>query len=270
MMGEDQDYQRILHTAPDRLTELQEAYRAKFEVVVDELKQFVLRRHAEKQEEEAMFDECLRTAKADVDRSCRERMDAYSHEKKMMIRVVQSSRDAREIDETLKELKDKTSLLSDFMMGLEMQLVEQFEETTKEFERNYTELCSGVNEHGQACFARLRELENEHHEKFTECVMQTYERFAKGELDDLDDDLRDVLGDKDSLVNAINASHDFRLGKLDHQEDGLVSGTARALDALTQGVHEAEVRRNRSRVCEIVALVERCTAEIEQAEENAF
>jgi hypothetical protein len=74
-----------------------------------------------------------------------------------------------------------------------------------------------VTESGQGCFARIRELENEFHEKFSETILGQYERLSKGDIDEVDDDIRDLLGDKDSLVNSINSSHDFRLMKFDHQ-----------------------------------------------------
>ncbi|KAI9357346.1 hypothetical protein DFJ73DRAFT_821505 [Zopfochytrium polystomum] len=270
MLSEDQDYQRILPVAKERIMDLQEAYAAKFEVVLNELKHFVLKKHAEKNDEIAAFHDCLNATKNEIDAECLTKLNKYSHFKKQMLKIIQSSRDTKEVDETLKTLKDETNDISDQLISLEMQLVEQFEDVIKEFERNYTELCSGVNEFGQTCFARLRELENEHHEKYSECVLQIFERFNKGELDDFEDDLRDVLSDKDSLVNSINGSHDFHLGKFDHQEDSLVSGISKDLETLTQKVHEREIQRNRDRICEIVAFIDKCNAEIEAAEENAF
>lgn len=33
------------------------------------------------------------------------------------------------------------------------------------------------------------------------------------------------MGDKDVLMNAINTSHDFRMARLDEQEDLLLTGT---------------------------------------------
>ncbi|KAJ3296348.1 Dynein regulatory complex subunit 3, partial [Blyttiomyces sp. JEL0837] len=208
--------------------------------------------------------------KGEIDSDCIKKLDAYSHYKKQMIRVIQNSRDTKEIDEALKSLRDETKELSDQLIGYEMQLVEQFEDVIKEFERNYTELCSGINEYGQTCFARLRELENEHHEKFSEIVLQAFDRFSKGDIDDVDDELRDVLSDKDTLVNAINGSHDFHLSKFDHQEDNLVSGINKVLETLTQKLHDDEIQRNRDRICEIITFIDRCNAEIDLAEENAY
>jgi low affinity Fe/Cu permease len=57
-----------------------------------------------------------------------------------MIRLIQNSRDAKEIDEALKNLKDETHQLSDYLIGLEMQLVEQFEVSIQDRKKNITNL----------------------------------------------------------------------------------------------------------------------------------
>ncbi|KAJ3292884.1 Dynein regulatory complex subunit 3 [Rhizoclosmatium sp. JEL0117] len=156
------------------------------------------------------------------------------------------------------------------LMSIEMQVVEQYEDVIKEFERNFTEHCSSVNEYGQSSFARMRELENEFHERFSESILFMFERFSKGDLEDIEDELRDILSDKDALVNTVNGSHDFRLAKFDHQEDLLVSGVGQELESMTRKLHDAEVQRDRDRVCEIFTFIDKCNAEIELAEENAY
>ncbi|KAJ3198692.1 Dynein regulatory complex subunit 3, partial [Dinochytrium kinnereticum] len=217
MFIEDMDYQRLQIAATDRILDLQDDYRAKFEIVVNELRHFVLKRHSERQDEHKSFKDCINNAKGEVDSECLKALDRYSHYKKQMLRLIQTSRDTKEIDESIKMLKDETNELSDRLVGQEMQLVEQCEDVIKEFERNYTELCTGINEYGQTAFARLRELENEHHEKFSETVLSAFERFNKGDNEDADDELRDIMSDKDTLVNAINGSHDFHLSQFDRQ-----------------------------------------------------
>ncbi|KAJ3415179.1 Dynein regulatory complex subunit 3 [Chytridiales sp. JEL 0842] len=270
MFLEDADYQKLLPVAKERILDLQDDYHAKFDIILNELKHFVLKKHHEKEDEIAMFRNCLASSKKEVDDDCIKKINDYSHFKKTNLRLIQNSRDAKEIDDALKNLKDETHQLCDYLTGLEMQLVEQFEDVIKEFERNYTEICSTITEFGQTCFARLRELENEHHEKFSEIILASFDRFSKGESDDADDELRDIMIDKDTLVNAVNGSHDFHLGKFDHQEDALVSGIAKDLETLTQKNHEDEIQRNRDRICEVIAFIDRCNAEIEQAEENAY
>lgn len=171
-----------------------------------------------------------------------------------MIRQLHANKEV-DVDECLKKLKDITAEISDALMSHEMQLVEQFEEVFKEFERAYMELSAGVAELGQTAFARLREFEIEYHEKFTELIMQTFDRINKGDMDDVEEELRDLLTDKDVLINAVNTSHDYRLGRIDVQEDYLLSGSAKNTESVILKTHEMEVTRSRSRICEILTMV---------------
>jgi hypothetical protein len=109
-----------------------------------------------------------------------------------LLKVVMNSRNTKEVDDAIKRLRDGAQELSNFLMGAEMFIVEQFEEVLKEFERNYLELCSACNEFGQSSFARLRDIENEHQEKFTEAIIQMCDRFNKGDMEEVDDEIRDV------------------------------------------------------------------------------
>lgn len=70
--------------------------------------------------------------------------------------------------------------------------VEQFEELNKEYERAYLELTQGIHETGAAIFARLRELENEFHERLNEVIVHSFDRFNKGDIVEISDEIRDV------------------------------------------------------------------------------
>lgn len=49
-----------------------------------------------------------------------------------------------------------------------------------------------------------------------------------------------------------------------------MTGVSRDLEASVQNIHDAEVQRNRDRVCEVVAFLTKAAAEIEQAEDNSY
>ncbi|KAJ3321556.1 Dynein regulatory complex subunit 3 [Boothiomyces sp. JEL0866] len=270
MFDEDQDYKRLLPIAPAILSDMKEEYRAKFEIVVKELKHFVLKKSQEKQDETNAIWACLENVKSTSDKECLHKLEVFHHKKKQLIKIVQVSRNPKEIDDTIKELRDITLNLSDFLMNAEMIIVEQFEEVLKDFERSYTEICNSIGECGQSSFARLRDLENEYLEKFTENIQVMYERFNKGDAEEVDDEIRDIMSDKDVLMNAVNSSHDFRMLKLDQQEDGLVTGLAKDLESIVKDMYSNEIKRNRDRVSEILALLDKSNAEIDFAEENSY
>jgi hypothetical protein len=71
-------------------------------------------------------------------------------------------------------------------------------------------------------------------------------------------------------MNAIASSHDFRIAKIDVQEDGLVTGIAHDQDTVVKKVQMDEMKRNRDRVGEIIAILDKTYAEIEAAEDNSY
>jgi hypothetical protein len=78
------------------------------------------------------------------------------------------------------------------------------------------------------------------------------------------------MSDKDVLMNALNSAHDFRLLKLDLQEDILITGLVQELENTIRCTQKKEIKRNRDRVCEIIAFIEKCANEMDLAEENSY
>jgi hypothetical protein len=78
------------------------------------------------------------------------------------------------------------------------------------------------------------------------------------------------MGDRDVLLSVIVSSHDFRLAKIDIQEDGLVTGIAHDQESIVKRVLNNEIKRNRERVGEIIAFIDKCNFEIEAADDNSY
>ncbi|XP_014058429.1 dynein regulatory complex subunit 3-like isoform X1 [Salmo salar] len=101
-------------------------------------------------------------------------------------------------------------------------------------------------------FAQCRDLENHHHEKLLEIAVATLERVAKNELEeDMPDDVRMLFVDKDTVINAVSASHDTHLLKIDNREDELMMRCNSWMSALMKSVQDEEVKRNRKHISEI-------------------
>jgi hypothetical protein len=78
------------------------------------------------------------------------------------------------------------------------------------------------------------------------------------------------MGDRDVLMNAISASHEFRISKVDAQEDLLSTGLAQNQEFVISKNQSDEITRNRERVSEIIMMLEKVNSDIENAEENAY
>ena len=156
--------------------------------------------------------------------------------------------------------------LWDTLMTLELQLVDQLEDTIKEFERNLADLVSSFLENIQAKFVQLWDLENAHGEKLLEVSINMLEKILKSEVDadQITDDLRELFVDKDSVTNAVSASHDRHLYVIDAREDRVVSRINSWMTNLIDQVHaKEEVERNRNRVVEINHLCDNLREEID-------
>ncbi|CAI8045461.1 Dynein regulatory complex subunit 3 [Geodia barretti] len=106
--------------------------------------------------------------------------------------------------------------------------------------------------YSETCMTQLRELENTHHEKVSEMALQYLENAIKGSLEEEPpEQLRKLLADKDTLVSALNTSHDTHLLAIDSREDSIANRAKADLSRLLESMAEAELTRNRRKVTEM-------------------
>uniref|UniRef100_A0A667YAI7 Dynein regulatory complex subunit 3 n=1 Tax=Myripristis murdjan TaxID=586833 RepID=A0A667YAI7_9TELE len=109
--------------------------------------------------------------------------------------------------------RDEINQLSDSLMKLEIQLVNQLEDMMKDFELKISDMVTNFIE-------TCRDLENFHHEKLKEIAVATLEKVAKSEVEeDIPDNVRMFFLDKDQVMNALGASHDTHLVKINDREN---------------------------------------------------
>lgn len=65
-------------------------------------------------------------------------------------------------------------------------------------------------------------------------------------------------------MNALQASHDAHMGKIDSLEDRLVSNELRSANDLTSSNATWATKRNRDRISEIINYLERNVLELEE------
>ena len=114
-------------------------------------------------------------------------------------------------------------------------------------------------------FTQVRDLENAFFEAVTVQSMQLLEKYNSGELeiDDIRDDLRVFLQDKDTLLNSIQGMHDSHTTLIDASEDRLVTSEVKGATSRVSQITAWEHQRNR--ITEIWKLFERNLAEIEDS-----
>ncbi|MEE6497805.1 hypothetical protein FKM82_002866 [Ascaphus truei] len=213
------------------------------------------------------FNECLLEAMRENQEEGARQTQAFEDKNDEFFYELPQNTDLQNQDTKMFQYNEDISQLMDSLLTLELQLVEQLEEIIKDYERNVSELVSSFLETVQGLMAQVRDLENLHHEKLLQISINTLEKVAKGEIDeDISDDLRLLFVDKDTIVNAVNASHDIHLLKIDNREDELVTKINSWATNLIQKVHRDEMQRNRKRVAEITSYIDHVRDELDNME----
>ncbi|NWW77186.1 DRC3 protein, partial [Climacteris rufus] len=146
------------------------------------------------------------------------------------------------------QCKEHILQLWDALMTLEALVSNDLEELLQDFKRSIDVIASTFIENITGIYpfhnmsvvwaafsltlsctmTQCRHLENQHHEKLMEVVTATLEKSHKEELEeDLPDDVKMLLVDKTTIVNAVNASHGVRLRKIDKRESDMLCNTYR-------------------------------------------
>ncbi|XP_029858085.1 dynein regulatory complex subunit 3 isoform X3 [Aquila chrysaetos chrysaetos] len=165
------------------------------------------------------------------------------------------------------EYKEDILQLSEALMTLEMLIADQLEELIKDFKGNIAVIASTFIENVKGIITQCRDLENRHHEKLLEISITTLEKSVKNQLDeDLPADVRMLLVDKNTIVNAVNASHGIRLLKIAKRESDILCNTYRWQASVTEKAFQNEIDRNRDRVREIVQYIDNLQEELDNIE----
>jgi hypothetical protein len=82
MFGDDPDFQKLVPIAPAIIYEMREEFRAKFDIVIKEMKHFVLRKSQEKAEEIYAIRKCVSDVRTACDDECTVKINTFHHLKK--------------------------------------------------------------------------------------------------------------------------------------------------------------------------------------------
>jgi hypothetical protein len=82
MFNDDPDFQKLVPIAPAIIYEMREDYRAKFDVIVQELKHFELKKSKERLDEIAALKLGLAHVKGKSDKECKIKLEQFNHKRK--------------------------------------------------------------------------------------------------------------------------------------------------------------------------------------------
>ncbi|KAJ8037161.1 Dynein regulatory complex subunit 3 [Holothuria leucospilota] len=248
--------------------ELLNTYKEKMVAICQQVFSFGLQEHEKRQKEVSEFYACVEEAKKENKEMGVTKIADFDKYRKKCLADLTLISDSKVMDSKLGEYDEETSKLWDILMGYELQLVDQLEDTIKDFERSLADMVSNFVEHVQGLISQVRDLENIHHEKVLEIAISTLEKYVKNELDDeLSEELKMLLVDKDTITSAVSASHDVHLLKIDNREDDIIQRANGWMASLMERIHqEEEVVRNRDRVKEINNFIDNLKEEVRNLE----
>ncbi|XP_068555715.1 dynein regulatory complex subunit 3 isoform X1 [Anas acuta] len=246
--------------------DLLQAYRKDFVSVCENLFNYGLKEYEKREAEVSEFYEGLHevlTANQqegskiilDFENQNKERLDEIHHA--TTYNIAESKR---------AEYNEDILQLSETLMTLEIQTADQLEELIKDFEKNIAVIASTFIENVKGMMAQCRDLENRHHEKLLEISINTLEKSVKNELDeDLPDDVHELLVDKTTLVNMVNASHSVHLLKINMRECDILTNAYRWQASVTGKAFQDEIDRNRNRVKEIFQYIDNLQEQLDNS-----
>ncbi|KAI2666594.1 Dynein regulatory complex subunit 3 [Labeo rohita] len=198
---------------------------------------FGLTQHAQRTAEVESFFTCSREAVTDNQHKAAQIAAEFESSRRQKIAEMQQITDAELLEADISSCQEQANQLSETLMSLELQLVDQLE---------------------------CRDLENQHHEQQLEIALATLEKVVKNELEEeIPEDVAMLLVDKDTVTNAVSASHDTHLLKIDNREDELLTRINSWMSGLLKSIHDEEVTRNRKRISEIENYISYVTDELE-------
>uniref|UniRef100_A0A8C3T759 Dynein regulatory complex subunit 3 n=1 Tax=Chelydra serpentina TaxID=8475 RepID=A0A8C3T759_CHESE len=255
MYAEDTEAARLAYLPG--MADLLETYpSSKFVLICENLFAYGLQQHEMRQAEVSTFFECLQEAVQDSQQQGTKIILDFESDNQGLD-VIQNMSNFEIAESKLIKYNEDISQLSDTLMTLEMQTVDQLEVRGRS---NATVLCFLTFFH---TMAQCRDLENHHHEKLMENAINTLEKIVKSEFDEeMPDDVRLLFVDKDTIVNAVNASHDIHLLKIDNREDDIITKA----NSWSSSVHKNEISRNRNRVREVNQYIDHLQEELDNME----
>ncbi|PNH02422.1 Leucine-rich repeat-containing protein 48 [Tetrabaena socialis] len=262
LVREDPEWQRLIQV-PNLLDPWNEI-KEKFNVATDEFKVAVLEQHNRKKSE---YDEWLGVVRSyldDKDSLARKLIVDFEKSKKHTSRMVMDN--PAFADSQISGLKVALVALKDELMAIEMEAVEVLDGLVQEFDRAYSELAEVNKAQYNGYFTQVRDLQNSFFNQLTSVAMTVFEKYNSegSDMENLPEEARTLLQDKDSLMNALQASHDAHMQKIDALEDRLVSQELRGANDLTSSNATWATRRNRDRISEIINYLERNMLELDE------
>lgn len=266
MFQEDTDTQKLLDAPLRGLDELKADYSERLVGLGEIVRVEGLKLFGEQKQEITEFEQYLKKAREESQKEAIAAVRTYKEAETSLFRELEDKIDALdemdEVDGPLVVDKDFASLkqfnedLKNKLMETELLLAEQCELIISEFELRYGNLRVKSADIMEKYFRGAEDAENGYFEMVSSLVEELVELSNKDELEDITEECRLLLADKESLNTHVAAAHDTHLSKLLGVEEELRDRVTNQTAACFKAYRDAEWKRNRHAVLDIRGIVE--------------
>ncbi|KAA6424820.1 MAG: leucine-rich repeat-containing 48 isoform 1 [Trebouxia sp. A1-2] len=187
----------------------------------------MLEQHEKKKSEYQEWWTVVEQAMVQKDTAAKQVVLTFQKTKKHVFRSIEerTEEEPDKSEELLADLAMKRSGLAESLSKLEVESREILLELLAEFDRRYSDIAEADRGHYTTYFATVRDLDSRFYEACNTTALLSLEKYGQegSDLEALPEEARTLLQDKDTLLNAVQASHDAHGTVLDGIEDRLTS-----------------------------------------------
>ncbi|KAL1488953.1 hypothetical protein ABEB36_014737 [Hypothenemus hampei] len=262
-MYENDDEGKALLDIGEEVTELFEEYKKQFTDYCKEVFEVGEKHYTLRQTELENFEKSVNETQIHNQNESIEYMEDFLEKKENIFTeikewILQLDHDAMTEDVFANKIAEMNQNFQDLikytwkkLMRLEVTLFEQIEEVNQIFGQTLGEMMNAFIEEVQAIFTNIRAAEVTYSENLNDSGVRFIAALNVNPDEEIPESLKDILGDRDMLNNAITATHDVHMQIIDAREDLLIQRVKDWLAKKIDQLNRDEITRNRYKVLEI-------------------
>ncbi|CAH8676673.1 Dynein regulatory complex subunit 3 [Schistosoma haematobium] len=224
-----------------------------------------IKEHDKRNKEIESFRNCIEQAKMVNAELSKKKINEFKLYQDKIFRELLENTDLIKVEDDILDYNEKVQQLWNELMRNESILVEQIDELINEFELNLNDMISTFLENVEEHFTECRELQTQYHERLTDLCPSILERFMRSDFQsEPSDALLAIFIDKESVTNALTASNDAHLLKIDEFADEINEKAKKWIKETITSIYSGEkYDRNRARVMEINHFIDALRNDVE-------
>jgi|EP00945_MAST-04E_sp_MAST-4E-sp1_P001341 hypothetical protein len=272
MFREDPETQKLLEAPLKGLDEIKSDYAERLSGLGEDVKGDGIKLYEDQKVELKDFQDATKSARDASQKKSVQIVSEYSAKEKTLFEEIRTRVEtAMDEDEEVPPISEKDfdglksdlSGLKESLMENELLLSEECELILSEFEVRYGKMKEKSAEVMERYFRGAEDSENAYFEMVSALVSDLLEKATNDELEDVTDECRGLLADKETLNTSIATAHDTHLSKLLGVEEELRERALNQTKSLFAKSREEEWNRNRHAVMDIRSIYSNHTEAIQ-------